>query len=86
MLITTSSHAIVNDVKINVALYNLIGRRRCSAVSRKPASKYLTASILALKYFFVRVLIETKVNISNELNFSDVYRNINYNGSLAKFT
>ena len=25
------------------------------------------------------------VNISNELNFSDVYRSVNYIGSLAKF-
>ena len=30
--------------------------------------------------FFVMVLIE-----SNELNFSDVYQNVNYIGSLAKF-
>ena len=35
--------------------------------------------------FFVNVLIEMKVNISNELNFSDVYRSVNYIGSLAKF-
>ena len=35
--------------------------------------------------FFVRVLIETNVNISNELNFSDGYRSINCIGSLAKF-
>ena len=26
------------------------------------------------------------VNISNELNFSDVYRSVNYSGTLAKFT
>ena len=26
------------------------------------------------------------VNISNELNFSDVYRSVNYTGLLAKFT
>ena len=35
--------------------------------------------------FFVNVLIEMNVNISNELNFSDVYRSVNYNGSLAKW-
>ena len=35
--------------------------------------------------FFVKVLIETNVNISNELNFSDIYRNVNYSGLLAKF-
>ena len=27
----------------------------------------------AYKRFFVKILIETNVNISNELNFSDVY-------------
>ena len=32
------------------------------------------------------VLIERNVNISNELNFSDVYRSMNYTGSLAKFS
>ena len=31
-------------------------------------------------------LIEMNVNISNELNFSDVYRSVNYMGLLAKFT
>ena len=36
--------------------------------------------------FFVKFLIEKNVNISNERNFSDVYRNINYIGSLTKFT
>ena len=35
--------------------------------------------------FFVKVLVESNVNISNELNFSDVYRSVNYIGSLAKF-
>ena len=34
---------------------------------------------------FVNVLIEMNVNISNELNFSDVYRSVNYIGSRAKF-
>ena len=40
----------------------------------------------ALIRFFAKVLIVTDVNISNELNFSDVYRSVNYIGSLAKFT
>ena len=31
-------------------------------------------------------LIEMNVNISNELNFSVVYRSVNYMGLLAKFT
>ena len=32
--------------------------------------------------FFVKVLIEMNVNISNELNLSDVYQSVNYTGSL----
>ena len=46
--------------------------------------KCFTASILAL-IFLSKILIETNVNVSNELNFSDVYVR-NYTGSLAKFT
>ena len=48
--------------------------------------KCFTASVLALISFFVKVLIETNVNMSNELNLSDVYRSVNYIGSLAKLT
>ena len=36
--------------------------------------------------FFVKVLIEKNINISNELNFSDVYQSVNFIRSLAKFT
>ena len=38
--------------------------------------------------FFVEVLIETNVNISNEheVNISEFYRSVKYIGSLAKFT
>ena len=36
--------------------------------------------------FFVKILIEMNVNMSSELNFSDVYRSVNYIGSVAKFT
>ena len=32
--------------------------------------------------FFVKVLIEQNENIINELNFPDVYRNLNYIGLL----
>ena len=32
---------------------------------------------------FVRILIETNVNISNKLHFSDVYQSVNYIGSLG---
>ena len=35
---------------------------------------------------FVKVLVETNLNISNEFKFSDVYRSVKYTGSLAKFT
>ena len=34
----------------------------------------------------MKILTETNVNIRNELNFSGVYRSVNYIGSLAKFT
>ena len=43
-------------------------------------------SLSAYIRYFVNVLIEMNVNINNELNFSDVYRSVNYTGSLAKFT
>ena len=39
-----------------------------------------------MRFFLVKILIETNVNIGNELNFSEVNRSKNYNGSLAKFT
>ena len=32
---------------------------------------------------FIKVLTKTNVNISDEINFSDVYRRVNYIGSLA---
>ena len=49
----------------------------------------LSVNVFLLQFyirFFVNVLIEMNVNVSNELNFSDVYRSVNYIGSLAKFT
>ena len=75
-------------------LYNLIGRRRRHDVidavpllAAKTACKCFPASVLALIWrFFINILIEMNVNISNELNFSDVYRSVNYIGSVAKFT
>ena len=42
-------------------------------------------SLYAHVRYFVKVLIETNANISNDLNFSDVYRSMNYIGLLAKF-
>ena len=58
-----------------MVLYNLIGRRRFSvgAVSRKQRVNVLLLQFCAYIRFVVKILIETNVNISNELNFSDVY-------------
>ena len=47
-------------------------------------SKCFTALILALICLFIKVLIEINVNISSELNFSDVYGSVNYIGLQAK--
>ena len=70
-----------------MALYNPIGRRRCSAVSRKTAFKcFHCFNFSANIRFFVKALIETNVSFSNELNFSDVNRSVNYIWSPAKFT
>ena len=62
-------------------------RWRCSAVSKKTVCKCFPASILVLTsdLFFVNVLTEMNVNISNEHNFPDVYQSANYIGSPAKF-
>ena len=84
--IPISSHATLMTSKYTMAFCNLIGSHHCSAVSKKTACKCFTASILALILdFFVKVLTETNVNISSELNFPEVYRSVNYIGSLAKF-
>ena len=64
-----------------MAFYN----RRYSAGSRQAACQCFPASDLPLVRFFVKLLIVTNVNISNKLNFSDVYRSVNYFGLLAIF-
>ena len=70
-----------------MALYNLIGHWRCSAVRRITASKCFIASILgAYVRCFVKVLVERNVNVSTEIIFSDVYQSSNYTGLLGKFT
>ena len=51
----------------------------------------LHVTVLLLQFsafitFFVKVLVERNENISNELNFSDVYQNVNCTGLLGKFT
>ena len=52
-------------------------------VSRKTACKCFSCfNFSAYIRFFVNVLIKMNVNISNELNFSEVYRSVNYIGSL----
>ena len=83
----------LNDVKLTMALYNLIGlRRRHDVIDPIPLlAEKLRVNVSCFTFsayirFFVNVLIEMNVNISNELNFSDVYRSVNYIGSLAKFT
>ena len=46
-----------------------------SQLAERNACKCFTTSDLAKDLrVFVKVLVETNVNISNELNFSDVYR------------
>ena len=67
-----------------MAFYNLIGHQSCSKVSWKTACQCFNFS--AYGKFFVQVVIKTNLNISNELNFSDVFRKVIYIGSLAKFT
>ena len=51
-------------------------------VGRKTVSKCFTALVLAFTevIFFMKVLIETNVNISNELYFSDFFISVNYIG------
>ena len=76
-----------------MALYNLIGhRRRHDVIDAVPllAEKLRVNvsyfSFIAYIRFIVNVFIEMSVNISNELIFSDVYRSVNYIGSLTKGT
>ena len=38
---------------------------------------------LSTSRIFVKVLIERNINISNELNFSDVFQSANYIGLIA---
>ena len=68
-----------------MALYNLIGRWRVMG-ALKLRAMFCSFNFSAYIRFFVTVWIEKNVNVSNELNFSDVYRNVNYIESLAKFT
>ena len=74
-----------------MAVYNQIGSRRrhdgSDAVPLLTDKLHVNvANFSAYVRFFVKVLIEMNENISNELNFSDVYRSVNYIGLLAKFT
>ena len=68
------------------AFYNLIGCRCGSAVSRKLQLMFYCFNFSPEIRFFYKNLIETNVNISNELNLPDVYRSVDYIWSLAKFT
>ena len=76
-----------------MALYNLTGWTDvCDVTDAVPLlAEKLCVNVFLLQFsayirFCINVLIEMNVNISNELNFSDVYRSVNYNVSLAKFT
>ena len=60
---------------------------RCSAVRNKTACKcFFWFNFSSYVRFFVDFWVEMNIDISNELNFSAVYRRISYIGSLAKFT
>ena len=52
--------------------------------AEKPRLNIYCFNFSAYISFFVKGLIETNVNVSNELNFSDVYPSVNYTGSPAK--
>ena len=89
--IITLRHGTSVILKQTMALYNVTGHWRHQDIidadlfiSRKTVCECLTASVLALIRFNITVLIETNVNISGELNLSEVYQSENYTGSLAK--
>ena len=77
-----------------MALYTLTGCERYHEVNDavQLQAEKLGVNVYCYNFstcikFFVKVLIETNVNIiNNELNVSDVYRGVNYIRSLAKFT
>ena len=91
---TTSSHTTSLTSKLTMVLCNLIGRRRYHDVIKAVSklAEQLRVNVLLLQFkrlcvsFFVSILIEMNVNISNEPIFSDVYRIVNCIESLAKFT
>ena len=83
----------VNDVKINQSSLQSDWVSQCYDVT--DAVLLLTKNCVRMFYcfnfidyitFLVKVLIETNLNISNKLNFSDVYRSVNYIRSLANLT
>ena len=76
-----------------MALCSSIKRRRyhdiIDAVPKLTEKLRVNSLLLQFKglyKIFVKVLIETNVNISNELNFSDISRSVNYIGSIANTT
>ena len=75
-----------------MALSSLIGRRAhhdlIDTVPKLAEKLHVDNLLLQFKRlrFFVKVLIETNVNITNELSFSDIIGSVNYIGSLSKFT
>ena len=69
--IVTSTTRRPNKLKNSMAFYNVIERRCCSASYTR---------------LFVKMLIETYLNISNELIFPDDYRRVSYIWSLTKLS
>ena len=76
-----------------MAPYSLNGRPRhhdfFDAVSLLAETVNVIFLLLQFKAYiklFIKVFTKTYVNISNELNFSDIYQSVNYIGSLRKFT
>ena len=72
-----------------MALYNLEVGDVIDAVPLLAEKLHVNVFLLQfwhLYNIYVNVLIEMNVNISNALNFSDVYWSVNYTGLLAKFT
>ena len=69
----------VGDVMMLLSAVTLSVENRCTNVF-PPRIKYF------ITFFFRLIKTQKNVNMRNELNFSDIYRSINYIGSLPKFT
>ena len=68
----------VGDVMMLLSAVMLSVENRCTNIFPPQIKCFIT-------FFFCQIKTQKNVNMRNELNFSDVYRSINYIGSLAKF-